>query len=110
MASYKQTCIYCNTLIDSDTKFCPKCGHRDPLAVLCPSCLWEVATDDPICAGCGRPLFILCPKCGKETFVLEKCQVCSESLMVDCPNMRCGEKVFFDVSHCRACGKKLGRE
>jgi hypothetical protein len=27
--------------------------------------------------------------------------------MVPCPNKRCGEMVFFQNTHCRACGKKV---
>ena len=109
MASYKQACIFCNTLIDSDSHFCAKCGSRNPFAVVCPTCLREVEKDDLICSGCGRQLVISCPKCSQNTFVFDKCQVCGASLMVSCSNKRCGEMVFFQNTHCRACGKKVGK-
>lgn len=109
MASYKQPCIFCGALIDSDSRFCVKCGSRNPFAILCPTCLREVSKDDKICSGCGRPLVIPCPKCGENTFVFDRCQNCGASLMVPCPNRRCGEMVFFQNTHCRACGKKLHR-
>lgn len=109
MASFKQACIFCNTLIDSDSRFCAKCGNRNPLAILCPSCLREVSKDDTVCAGCGRRLVISCPKCGKDTFVFDQCQACGASFMIPCSNKRCGEMVFFQNSHCKACGKKVGK-
>lgn len=107
MASYKQTCIYCGFLIDSDSRYCVKCGNRSPFAILCPSCLREVSKTDLLCAGCGRTLTIQCPKCGKETFISDKCEGCNASLMVSCANKRCGEMVFFQNTHCTACGKKV---
>lgn len=109
MASYKQACIFCNTLLDSDSRFCPKCGSRNPFAILCPTCLREVEKDDVICPGCGRQLVIHCPKCSQNTFVFDKCQACGASLMVPCPNKRCEEMVFFQNTYCRACGKKVGK-
>jgi hypothetical protein len=39
--------------------------------------------------------------------VVEKCRSCGKSLMIPCPNNRCGEMVFFQNTHCRACGKRI---
>lgn len=107
MASYKQNCIFCDALIESDSRFCPGCGSRSPFALRCPSCMKEVSEKDTICPGCGRPLMITCPFCGEKTFVVEKCGSCGRSLMIPCPNNRCGEMVFFQNTHCRACGKRI---
>lgn len=107
MASYKHSCIHCGAMIASAARFCPKCGSISPFALRCPSCLKEVSKGDLLCAGCGRPLVIPCPQCGKDTFLLEKCEVCAASLMVKCPNQRCEEMVFFQNTHCRACGQKI---
>ncbi len=109
MATYKKNCIFCNALIEPDSRFCPKCGNRSPFALRCPACLREVSGEDTVCPGCGRPLVIHCPFCGENTFVADRCQSCGRSLMVPCPNKRCGEMVFFQNTHCRACGKKIGK-
>ena len=69
MASYKQTCIHCGMLVDRDVRVCSACGSRSPFGYLCPSCLRPVEKGQPLCAGCGRPLYVACPFCGKPTFV-----------------------------------------
>ncbi|MGI6730426.1 MAG: double zinc ribbon domain-containing protein [Anaerovoracaceae bacterium] len=107
MATYKQNCIFCDALIPADSRFCVNCGSRSPFALRCPTCHREVSKEDPICGGCGRPLYIQCPFCGNNTFAGDLCQVCHESLMVQCQNRRCDEMMFFQNSHCTACGKKL---
>ena len=110
MASYKQACIHCGGLIDADSRFCIKCGKRNPFSLRCPFCLREVAKDDMICGGCGKSLVICCPKCGKDTSAYyDECQMCGTSLLVPCTNSRCGEMEFFKNTHCRACGKKIGK-
>ena len=109
MASYKHYCIHCGALIDSDSRYCIKCGSRSPFALRCPSCLREVSRGDLLCAGCGRPLVIECPQCGRDTFVLDQCEACHSSLMVKCSNPRCDEQVFFQNTRCTACGKKVGK-
>jgi len=111
MASYKQSCIHCDALIESDSRFCVKCGSRSPFALRCPACLREVAKADLLCAGCGRSLVTKCPHCGQDTFVfLDKCAHCAGSLMLTCPNKRCGQLVFFENAKCTACGKKVGKK
>jgi RNA polymerase subunit RPABC4/transcription elongation factor Spt4 len=107
MASYKKYCIHCETLIDPDSRFCVKCGSRSPFAIRCPTCLREVFQEDKLCTGCGRSLSVQCPQCGQDTFVFDQCQKCGASLMVNCSNRRCGEAVFFQNTHCTACGKKI---
>lgn len=109
MASYKQSCIFCGAFINSDSRYCSVCGSRNPFMILCPTCSKEVAKDDRVCSGCGRPLVIPCPKCGESTFVFDKCEKCGTSLTIPCSNKRCGEPVFFQNTHCRACGKKVGK-
>ena len=106
MASYKQTCIHCGTLIDRDVRFCPTCGSQSPFGYLCPSCLRPIAPGQPLCAGCGRPLYVSCPHCGEPTFVGERCDRCGQSLMVRCENKRCGALQFFLNQRCTVCGKK----
>ena len=107
MAIYKEPCRHCGTFIPGDSRFCPKCGSRAPVADLCPACLRVICREDAACSGCGRLLRISCPKCGKQSFVGEKCDICGESFMKKCKNPRCGEMQFFDNRNCTACGKKL---
>ncbi len=109
MASYKKYCMHCEALIDSDSRFCVKCRSRSPFAIRCPACLREIAKEDKLCPGCGRPLIVQCPQCGKDTFVIDQCEICGASLMVNCSNRRCGEPIFFQNTHCTACGKKVGK-
>ena len=110
MATYKQPCIHCGGLLERDARFCPACGSMSPFGYACPSCLREVKKDQPICAGCGRPLYIACPLCGERTFVQEKCESCGKWLMVRCGNVRCGVLQFFENKKCTACGKKIKAE
>ncbi len=107
MASYKQTCIHCGTLVDRDVRFCPKCGSGSPFGYLCPACLRSIEKGQPLCSGCGRPLYIVCPHCGQQTFAGERCDVCGKGLMVRCENKRCGVLQFFENTKCTACGKKI---
>lgn len=107
MAFYKQACIQCGQLIDSDARFCPKCGSYSPFGYSCPQCLREIKRGDVVCSDCGRPLYTTCPHCGERTFVQDKCEVCGKSLMVKCANSRCGQMQFFENTKCTACGKKL---
>ncbi len=107
MASYKQPCIHCGTLIDRDSRFCPACGSGSPFGYLCPTCLRPVQKGQPLCAGCARPLYIQCPHCGGQTFVDERCERCGKPLMVLCSNKRCGVQQFFQNARCTACGKKI---
>jgi len=110
MASYKQPCAHCGTLVDRDVRFCPHCASASPFGYACPACLREVSKTQQVCAGCGRPLYISCPFCGEQTFVQEKCERCGESLVVQCMNKRCGVMQFFQNAKCTACGKKIKRK
>ena len=107
MASYKQTCIHCGMLVDRDVRVCSACGSRSPFGYLCPSCLRPVEKGQPLCAGCGRPLYVACPFCGKPTFVQERCEQCGQGLLVRCGNKRCGAAQFFENTRSTACGKKI---
>jgi RNA polymerase subunit RPABC4/transcription elongation factor Spt4 len=107
MATYKQTCMHCGTLIDRDARFCPTCGSQSPFGYLCPTCLRPVDRSQIVCQGCGRPLHITCPICGGTTFVDERCDVCGTYFMIKCPNKRCGVKQFFQNEKCTACGVKI---
>ena len=107
MATYKQPCIHCNTLLDRDARFCPACGNASPFGWACPACLRPAERSQALCSGCGRPLYIPCPHCGQRTFVGAKCDACGKTLMMVCPNKRCGELQFFENRNCTACGKKL---
>ncbi|NLB61083.1 MAG: hypothetical protein GX802_01450 [Clostridiales bacterium] len=69
MATYKQTCIHCNTLIDRDARFCPTCQSSSPFGYLCPTCVRPIQKGQAICAGCGRHLYVVCPLCSGNTFV-----------------------------------------
>lgn len=107
MASEKKQCMHCNTLIESVSKFCPECGSRTPFILRCPDCLREVIREDTECVCCGRKLIIKCPVCGKDTFVLDRCEKCGANFLIQCPNKRCGEMVFFQNSSCTMCGRRL---
>lgn len=109
MATYKQPCIHCGSLINRDERFCTFCGSRSPFGYQCPTCLKPVEKGRRFCSGCGGELYIVCPFCKELTFVQEKCEICDASLMVKCPNRRCGELQFFQNEKCTACGKKIKR-
>ncbi len=107
MASDKKKCMHCCTFIASNSKFCSKCGSRNPFLIRCPECLREVNREDVVCSCCGRNLIIKCQVCGKDTFVLDKCEKCGTSFLIECPNRRCGELVFFQNDSCTMCGRRL---
>ena len=107
MATYKQPCIHCNTLLDRDARFCPACGSVSPFGWACPACLRAADRGQTLCAGCGRPLYIPCPHCGGRTFAGAKCEACGKTLMTACTNKRCGALQFFENQQCTACGKKM---
>ncbi|MDU9375917.1 hypothetical protein McpSp1_04960 [Methanocorpusculaceae archaeon Sp1] len=107
MASYKQPCIHCGTLVDRDVRFCPSCGSQSPFGYQCPSCLLPITKGQARCSGCGRPLYVICPHCGEQTFVQDTCEHCGGSMMVPCENKRCGVLQFFENTKCTACGKKI---
>jgi predicted amidophosphoribosyltransferase len=95
MATYKQNCIHCGTLVERDARFCP-------------TCLREIEKGSQmLCAGCGRPLYIVCPICGGRTFVQEKCEACGSWLVIRCKAKNCGVIQFFENEKCTACGKKI---
>ena len=107
MASYRQPCVHCGAYIESDSRFCHFCQSPSPFGYRCPTCLRPIEKGRPICAGCGRALYIPCPSCGKPTFAGEKCEGCGASLMIRCQNSRCGKAQFFENTKCTACGKKI---
>ena len=107
MASYKQPCVHCGTLIDRDSRFCPTCASSSPFGYLCPTCLRPVERTQAVCSGCARPLYIPCPHCKQQTFVGERCDCCGKPLMVRCTNKRCGVPQFFQNTRCTACVKKI---
>ena len=107
MATYKQPCIHCRGLLDRDARFCPACGSSSPFGYACPACLRAVERGWMRCAGCGRPLYTACPHCGQQTFAAKTCGACGKTLMVICPNKRCGAAQFFENQLCTACGKQL---
>ena len=107
MASYKQPCMQCNSLIDRDAQFCPVCGSMNAFGYHCPDCLKTIQKGQRICTECGRILYTSCPYCGQKTFVQDRCEVCGQSLMVRCENIRCGVLQFFENTKCTACGRKM---
>jgi len=107
MASYKQPCIQCGEFIERDSRLCPRCQSRSPFGYHCPTCLREIQKGQPVCTGCGRPLYVPCLNCGKQTFVADRCEICGAILLRSCPNPRCGDMQFFQNTKCTSCGKKI---
>jgi len=108
MATYKQPCIHCGSLIDREAIRCPKCASRMPFGCNCPYCLKSIERSDMVCSGCGRALTIFCPYCQRPTFIgSDRCEVCGQSLLVTCNNKRCGELQFYLIEKCTVCGKKI---
>ena len=107
MASYKMPCVHCGKLIDGDSRYCVYCSSRSPFGYQCPTCLRPIQKGQPLCSGCGRPLYIPCPHCGEQTFVQDICEECGGTLLVKCENRRCNELQFFQNDKCTACGKKI---
>jgi len=53
-------------------------------------------------------LAVACPACGQATFAADdKCLRCAATLMITCPNRRCGQPQYFENTKCTACGKKI---
>jgi len=107
MATYKQSCMHCGSLLERDSRFCPQCSSNSPFGHSCPSCIRSVKIEDRICPGCGRELHIQCPYCKESTFVADRCGSCGESLMVKCPNGKCEAMQFFENKKCTTCGKSM---
>jgi len=107
MASYKQPCLQCGTLIDRDVHFCPACQSMNAFGYHCPGCGKQIQKGQRICTDCGRALYVSCPHCGQTTFAQDRCELCGQSLMVRCQNSRCGALQFFENVKCTACGKKI---
>ena len=107
MATYKQPCVHCGTMIDGDSRLCTVCGSITPFGFACPECMRPILKGQPVCANCGRELYTTCPNCGGVTFVQQQCEQCGAGLMVWCANKRCGALQFFENKTCTACGKKL---
>ncbi len=107
MAFYKTPCRFCGELIPGDSAFCPKCTRKNPFSESCPDCMREIGRDDMVCPSCGRKLYIACPVCGKQTFVSDKCDICSAELFRQCKNKKCGSMQFLDHEKCTLCGKKM---
>jgi len=50
----------------------------------------------------------MCPYCGNQTFIgEERCDVCGQTLLIQCESKRCGELQFFENKKCTACGKPI---
>ena len=57
-------CVHCGKQIDSPSRFCPKCGRKDPLAsrtgsspFVCTGCRRPIGySGDKYCTGCGKPI------------------------------------------------------
>jgi hypothetical protein len=95
-------------MVDGNAHVCPKCGSRSPFGYHCPACLKPIERGNMLCASCGRQLMTVCPYCGGRTFVgAEKCDACSQTLLIRCENKRCGELQFFENPQCTVCGKKI---
>lgn len=108
MATYKQPCINCGTMIDGDVHVCPACGNRSPFGYQCPTCLKPIKRGDMVCSGCGRPLVVACPTCHQPVFVGDSvCPTCRGSLLILCENKRCRQPQFFENTKCTACGKTI---
>jgi len=107
MATYKQPCIHCDTMIDRDARICINCLSRNPFGYHCPTCMKPIEKGQVACSNCTRVLYVNCPICGAQTFVGERCDACKVSLLVQCSNPRCEQMQFFQNEKCTACGKKL---
>ena len=107
MASYKQPCVHCGTLIERDSRLCVACGSRSPFGYRCPTCLREVQKGQAVCSQCARSLIVICPTCSQPTFADERCERCGSGMMTRCTNPRCGDLQFFENIKCTSCGKKI---
>ena len=108
MATYKQPCIHCHTLIDRDVRFCPNCGSQSPFGYLCP----HLPAPNHEKSKSVRRLRTaayghLSPPAEKLRFVQETCEQCGQSLMIRCENRRCQAMQFFQNEKCTACGKRF---
>lgn len=108
MSGYKQSCRYCDKLVEADANVCPFCGKVNPIGDLrCQRCRAPIKMDWKKCSGCGLDLVINCPKCGKETFFGDYCAQCGERIVVICPNPKCKAEQPPVGDTCRNCSKPL---
>lgn len=49
-----ETCMYCGDVIESNEKFCSKCGHS--ITLKCPKCNTKSSAGDKFCRNCGESL------------------------------------------------------
>lgn len=107
MAGYKHPCRYCGKFIPPDSEVCPICGKISPLSIRCPKCRSPIEKGWKRCSQCGQVLETKCPYCGKITFLDAHCEHCGSSLMVVCPNKKCGAEQIPIGGKCIKCGKPL---
>lgn len=75
-------CPNCNSVNDSNTKFCGNCGS--PLTATCPQCGVNVSLEAKFCTECGSPINQpdnICPGCGAEVAADKKfCGECGTKI------------------------------
>ena len=79
----RRECLVCG--IETNNKFCPKCGEYAPIKVTraCPDCRTETTA-------------VICPECGKQTVGVDKDGYFNANKLTRvCPN--CGEKTVDRV-------------
>lgn len=80
------TCPNCGEKNEKTSKFCVKCGSKNPHIMICPTCNRELSNREAFCPGCGTkiewPLIALyCPECGNVNLLSAKfCEKCGTSL------------------------------
>ncbi len=70
-------CGECGAMVNSDDKFCNKCGAKIVSQVICSECGTEVSSEYNFCPGCGTGLVVMayeCPECATE--VDDKAKFC----------------------------------
>ncbi len=80
-------CLKCNAKIAEDSKFCPICGEKVDVEIICPNCGTIVERDAKFCHKCGRKIErkYKCPECGAEIKDGNKfCHKCGRKIDAGC--------------------------
>ncbi len=85
-AASRIKCVDCGSMIASDARFCPVCGHQQVVLMQCANCGKNLTPGAKFCSRCGhptkeKPASIVCPHCKAENLPQSRfCNSCGHRL------------------------------